>query len=40
MGGSAWELKIDTERLEKRENHDLEDEGERRSKPKIQKEMI
>ena len=29
--GSAWELKIVTERREKRENHDLEDEGERRS---------
>ena len=29
MGGSAWELKIDTERLPKMENNDLEEERER-----------
>ena len=31
MGGSAWELKIDTERLQDKENNDLEEESETRS---------
>ena len=29
--GSAWELKIDTERLQDKENNDLEEEGETRN---------
>ena len=31
MGGSAWELKIDTERLQDKENNDLEEESETRN---------
>ncbi|MDA8583306.1 hypothetical protein N9L68_03710 [bacterium] len=32
MGGSAWELKIDTERLQEKENNNLEQYRERRNK--------
>ena len=31
MGGSAWELKIDTERLHDKENNELEEESETRN---------
>ena len=31
VGGSAWELKIDTERLQDKENNDLEEESDTRS---------
>ena len=30
VGGSAWELKSDTERLQDKENNDLEEESETR----------
>ena len=31
VGGSAWELKIDTERFQDKENNDLEEESDTRS---------
>ena len=34
MGGSAWELKIDTERLQDKENNDLEEESDTRTNNK------
>ena len=35
MGGSAWELKIVTERLQDKENNDLEEESDTRSEKYI-----